>query len=189
MQQVKRLIGLSSLIIFFLGLINFLEHHFFFYPFQINEVLFFIISIVTLFKDKINQKPGLILFGTFAFLNLMSHDLVYSFFLNYEQILKLFESGWMDLLKLVNLLIFLSFMIYTSFMDEKKKIIYWSISSFIVCILLATALESQLFIILAYTSVGLMFLKTILFKNYGALILFLGFLESIKYMFLLLANF
>jgi hypothetical protein len=189
MQQVKKWIGLSTLIIFCLGLMNFVQFHFFVYPFQINEVLFLIISLLAVFKDKINQRNTLVLFGTFAFFNLMVHDLIYSFFMDYEQIHVFFESGWIDLLKLVNHLVFLSFLFLCSKKDENKKYLYIAMVSYFALITLAAYFESQLFIISAFATGGLLLLNTVRFKNYGALVLFLGFLESIKYLLLLLANF
>jgi ABC-type multidrug transport system fused ATPase/permease subunit len=101
MRTEERTVFLACLIPIVFGGIMYLEKGMFILPFPLNEIIFAIVAFYFAFKHYKFYTNQALFSSAFAFFNLLSTEFFWSLFLKPEQMQNMFESGSIDLIRLL----------------------------------------------------------------------------------------
>jgi hypothetical protein len=103
MRTEERTIFLSVLIPFVYGSIFWLETGTFIFPFPLNEFIFAAITAFFAVKHYSRYPLNSIFSAAFAFMNLLSSEFFWSFFVDQVRLLEITENGTLDLIRLMSI--------------------------------------------------------------------------------------
>lgn len=101
MRTEERTVAIAVLIPLLFGLLIFLDAGSFIIPFPLNEVIFASVAFYFAFKHHKHFILQSAFSSAFALFNLLSTEYFWSLFVNGNQMYSLFESGTIDLIKLL----------------------------------------------------------------------------------------
>ena len=105
MTREERTVLLAMLVPIAFGAIMYIEQGTFIFPFPLNEVVFFIASIVFAVRTRFFFRNKSIFSIGFAFFNLIGTAFFWTFFIPDTKIEQLADTGTFDLLKLISLIL------------------------------------------------------------------------------------
>jgi hypothetical protein len=121
MNREEKTIVVSLLTVFLLAFSNLLTAGKFIFTFPINDFLFLIITLYfSYFHFKKDWKAYLLLI-CFSIANLLSHLFNYEFFLNQENLNRLSNSNFTDILELTSYLFYFALLVYLLSLSYSKR--------------------------------------------------------------------
>lgn len=134
MTKEGRVVALALTTIFMYGLSMFLTHGTFIFPFPLNEVIFFIATLLIGYESYKSEKLLTIFFGLFAISKLFSGTFIWSFFTSHQVIEKIANSPTTDISRLLSLVLVI-ILFYLTFKKGKGD---WVKNSFLIPTLMLT---------------------------------------------------
>lgn len=105
MTRDEKTVLLAAIIPIIYAVIMFLEKGMFIFPFPLNEVIFAAVSIIFAIRLRNYYMLQVSFSVAYALFNLLSVEFVWTLFLDGEQMHNLIESGSLDLIKLISVIL------------------------------------------------------------------------------------